>query len=108
MVVVVISSIPLVDAQGNINLHIRSDLTVDIKPGASLATLAGRTLSFEIPRRSIRHNCEVNPLDATWRIINLSADQLMNVRTGDPFVLIDRTGGGHKVWWEGVVKRRGE
>lgn len=104
----VAANIPLVDAQGNINLHIRSDLTVDIKPGASLATLAGRTLSFEIPRRNIRHSCDVHPLDATWKIIDLPADQLMNVRTGDPFVLIDRTGGGHKVWWEGVVKRRGE
>lgn len=104
----VAANIPLVDAQGNIQLHIRSDLTIDIKPGASLATLAGRSLSFEIPRRNIRHALAAHPLDATWQIINIPMDQLRSVRTGDPFVLIDRTGGGYKVWWEGSFKRRGE
>lgn len=102
------TNIPLVDAQGNIQLHIRSDLTVDIKPGPKLGTLAGRTLSFEIPRRNIRHALEVHPLDATWLFINIPANDLRNVRTGDPFVLVDRTGGGTKVWWEGTVRRRGE
>jgi hypothetical protein len=100
--------IPLVDAQGNINLHIRSDLTIDIKPGASLATLAGRTLSFEVPKRSLRYALTAHPLNPAWQIINIPMDALRNVRTGDNFVLIDRTGGGHKVWWEGTIRRRGE
>lgn len=104
----VAANIPLIDAQGNINLHIRSDLTIDIKPGASLGTLAGRVLSFEIPRRNLRFDLVAHPLDATWQIINVSTDQLRSVLTGDPFVLIDRTGGGHKVWWEGAFKRRGQ
>jgi hypothetical protein len=105
---VVAANIPLLDAQGNIQLHIRSDLTVDIKPGVKIGTLADRTLMFEVPRRNVRHELAVHPLDATWRIISIPMDQLRNVRTGDPFVLIDRTGGGYKVWWEGTFRRRGE
>lgn len=101
------ATIPLIDAQGNINLHVRSDLTVDIKPGLQLATLAGRSLAFEIPRRNIRYQLVANPADATWQLINIPMEQLASVITGDPFVLIDRTGGGHKIWWEGTIRRRG-
>lgn len=102
------ANIPLIDAQGNINLHVRSDLTIDIKPGPTLGTLAGRPLSFEIPRHNVRYDLIVHPLDPTWQLINIPMARLAAVRTGDPFVLIDRSGGGYKVWWEGVVQRRGQ
>lgn len=103
-----LSTIPLIDAQGNINLHIRSDLSVDVKPGATLGSLATRTLVFEIPRRGIRHELVVHPTEPTWRIISIPASDLRAVLNGDPFVLVDRTGGSSKVWWEGSFKRRGQ
>lgn len=97
---------PLIDQFGNINLHMEEDLVVPLQGGSGVGDLSTRTLSFRVPSRRISHTPIVNPADPTGRIIRLTSKDMISVRTGDRFILLDRTGGGSVARWEGTITRR--
>jgi hypothetical protein len=96
----------LVDQFGNLNIHMEQDLVLPLRGGSNVGDLSARTLVFLIPARGIKHTPIANPVDPTGRIIKILAKDLKNVRSGDSFILLDRTGGGSKPRWEGTITRR--
>ncbi len=103
-----LSSPPLVDSLGNINLHFRDDLIVTIQPSEGMPSLASRDLIFEIPARDINVSLIAHPDGATWALLKIPTESLRTVRSQDSFALIDVTDGGSSVRWEGVFIRRGQ
>jgi hypothetical protein len=82
------------------------DFVVPLRGGEGVGDLSARTLVFRIPARGINHSPIANPADPTGRVIKLTAKELASVRTGDSFVLLDKTGGGNRARWEGTFTRR--
>jgi len=95
-----------VDQYGNINLHVRDDLTIPIAGGAGVGDLSARLLFFEILESDISVPLIANPQNAQGKIVRLTAKQLADVESGAEFALVDRTGGGSVVRWSGTIKRR--
>ena len=99
--------IKLVDQFGNLNIHILQDLVLPIRGGSTIPDVSSLVLIFYIPERGIRHVLGPHPVESTWKQIDISSEDLKEVRSGDSFVLMDETTDAQPLW-EGVVKRRGE
>lgn len=98
--------VQLVDRLGNLNVHMLQDLIIPIRGGDTIPDVSVRTMIFYVPKRKIRHVLGPHPVEATWKQIDITAEELKDVKSGDDFVLMDETTDAQPLW-EGIFKRRG-
>jgi len=100
---------PIVNDQGNINVHIREGASIPIIIQDDEGNeVDSSTIPLFFICGSFRKALEANPNDANGRLLHITDDDLLTIVHGSNFVVSDETDIDQPILrWEGKIYKRG-
>jgi hypothetical protein len=102
---------PIVNDQGNINVHHHEGCIIPImyqdKDGTEI-DISATPLFFEIPHGTFRKALDLDPANPEGRLLILTPDDLEDITSGAIFCVADETNPALPIHrWEGRIYKRG-
>ena len=99
------TSTPIVDADGNITIHVLEDLKIELISSAESSSLAGLDLFFEVVNTDISVELADHPTEVDGRLISIPAEILAPLNPISSFAVVDRSGEEIVVRWAGRLTK---
>lgn len=100
---------PIVNDQGNINVHVQEGASIPISIQDEGGTeVDASTMPLFFICGAFRKALEANPNDAEGRMLHITPDDLLTIVHGENFVVSDETNEDQPILrWEGRIYKRG-